>query len=69
MDEEVAGEIVISKNKVQEQADEKNITPEDELTILLIHGFVHMLGYDHETEEEYREMSAIEEKIKKSISL
>ena len=66
--EEVAGEILLSESKIQSQAKEKNISPEEEIQILLIHGLVHMMGYDHETEEEYKEMSQIEKALQEKMS-
>lgn len=31
--------------------------------MLLVHGLIHLLGYDHETEEDYEAMVAVEEKV------
>lgn len=42
------GDIVISIDKVYEQAKEFNVTPKDEFKRLLVHGLLHLLGYDHE---------------------
>lgn len=51
------GEIVICYPRAKKQAKSLNHSLEKELTILLIHGILHLLGYKHE------EMKAIEEKI------
>jgi probable rRNA maturation factor len=47
------GEIIIALDKVVEEAQKKGKTPEDELIWLISHGILHLLGFDHQTEEEY----------------
>ncbi|MDD3591508.1 MAG: rRNA maturation RNase YbeY [Sulfurovum sp.] len=44
------GSIVISETYVREKAVEFGHTPDDELTLLFIHGLLHLLGYDHEVD-------------------
>ncbi len=46
------GEIVISHETAQRQALEYGVSLEQELTRLLVHGIVHLMGYDHELSEE-----------------
>ena len=58
------GSIVISIDFVEEKAKEFNHSQENELTLLFIHGLLHLLGYDHEVDNgEHR--SKEEELIKK----
>jgi len=45
------GSLVISVDRVGEKADELGHTPQEELELLFIHGLLHLLGYDHETDE------------------
>ncbi|MFA7657891.1 MAG: rRNA maturation RNase YbeY [Candidatus Gastranaerophilaceae bacterium] len=47
------GEIIISLDKVLENALEKDIDFEEELHFLISHGIMHLLGFDHQTNEEY----------------
>lgn len=47
------GEIIISLDKVIENATDKNVSFEEELNFLISHGIMHLLGFDHQTEEEY----------------
>lgn len=47
------GEIIISLDKVQENSEEKKNTFEEELYFLISHGIMHLLGFDHQTNEEY----------------
>ncbi len=47
------GEIIISLDKVVQNANEKDITFEEELYFLISHGIMHLLGFNHNTDEEY----------------
>lgn len=47
------GEIIISLDKVTQNALEKGTTDEAELNFLISHGIMHLLGFDHQTDEEY----------------
>ena len=44
------GTIIISIDKVKEKAEELGHREIDELKLLLIHGLLHLIGYDHETD-------------------
>lgn len=59
----VLGDIVISVPKAKEQAEEYGHSFMRELGFLAVHGFLHLLGYDHETEEEEKEMFSKQEQI------
>lgn len=47
------GEVIIALDKVREEAAKKSKTPEVELAFLISHGILHLLGFDHQTEEDY----------------
>lgn len=47
------GEIIISLDKVTQNAEEKGVSFEDELYFLISHGIIHLLGFDHQTDEDY----------------
>ena len=47
------GEIIISLDKVSQNATEKATSIEAELYFLISHGIMHLLGFDHQTIEEY----------------
>jgi probable rRNA maturation factor len=46
------GDVVISYEQVIAQAQADETTPKAVLVALIVHGFLHLLGYDHETETE-----------------
>ena len=47
------GEVIIALDKVMEEAEKKGVTKEHELAFLISHGILHLLGFDHQTEDEY----------------
>lgn len=61
----VVGEVYISVETAQKQADKEKVSLEDELSKLFVHGILHIHGYDHELDEDYRKMHALECKILK----
>ena len=63
------GDVVICMDKIIEQAEEFGHTRERETVYLFTHSVLHLLGYDHETEEDKREMRAREEEIMDAIGL
>ncbi|SDW14274.1 probable rRNA maturation factor [Marininema mesophilum] len=63
------GDIVISLPHAKEQAIEYGHSLERELAFLAVHGFLHLLGYDHGTEEEEEKMFARQEEILSPLGL
>ena len=61
--EEVLGDIIISVDRVKEQAIEYGHSFERELAYMLVHGFYHLMGEDHMIEEEKLRMRAKEEYV------
>lgn len=57
------GDILISLDQAQKQADEQNIDLKCEVLFLTVHSILHLLGFDHETEKQRLEMQALESKI------
>ena len=47
------GEIIIGLDKIIEEAKKKEISKEAELVFLISHGIMHLLGFDHQSEEEF----------------
>lgn len=63
------GDIIISYPRAQEQAEEYGHSFERELAFLAVHGFLHLNGYDHQTEEESKAMFALQEEVLNSYGL
>ncbi|MGY5139192.1 rRNA maturation RNase YbeY [Mycoplasmopsis gallinarum] len=57
------GELVISYEKVEEQAKEFGHSIKREYCYLFAHGLIHLMGYDHEIEEERIEMNRLVDEI------
>lgn len=66
---ETIGDIVISIQRVQEQAVEYGHSFERELSYMLVHGFYHLMGYDHIEEEDKKIMRPKEEKILNELKI
>lgn len=61
------GDIVVSWPQVKRQAVKYSVTPEKELAFLIIHGLLHLLGYDDKTQSQYDKMEKIQNKILASV--
>ena len=57
------GDIMISVERAQEQAEEYGHTLDRELGFLALHGFLHINGYDHMTPEDEQEMFGLQKEI------
>jgi len=57
------GDIVVSVESVARQAAEVGLTTSDELAHVILHGLLHLLGYDHEEPDEEAVMKAREEAV------
>lgn len=70
LDAEPLGDLVICIPVVLQEATEQQKTPNQHFTHLLVHGVLHLLGYDHETNEtEAEEMEALEIAILKKLGV
>jgi probable rRNA maturation factor len=62
-DDRILGEVVIALPTARRQASEAAHSLDDELAHLLVHGILHILGYDHETKGDARRMRTREESL------
>ncbi|WP_163858256.1 rRNA maturation RNase YbeY [Paenibacillus elgii] len=67
--EEPLGDIIISVPRAIAQADEYGHSVERELGFLFVHGFLHLIGYDHQDEEEEKVMFGKQEHILQQAGL
>jgi probable rRNA maturation factor len=66
----VLGDVVLARQTVWREAREQNKTPADHVTHLVVHGTLHLLGYDHETgEADAERMEALERRILKRLGI
>jgi probable rRNA maturation factor len=66
---EPLGDVIISIPTAIRQAEEYGHSLERELAFLAVHGFLHLIGYDHLTEEEEKEMFGKQETILANLGL
>lgn len=67
--ERILGDIYISIDKAKAQAEEYGHSLLRELSFLAVHGFYHLLGYDHTTSEEEKIMFAKQEEVLSSYGI
>ena len=67
--ERILGDIYISLDKARAQAEEYGHSFLRELSFLAVHGFYHLLGYDHQTKEEEKVMFAKQEEVLNSYGI
>ena len=59
----VLGDVIISLDTAQRQADQRKRPLLEEVRFLLAHGVLHLLGYDHMEAEEKRQMTAMTRRL------
>lgn len=67
--EHLLGDIVVSLEKAEEQAKTYGHSFKREVIYLIVHGTLHLLGYDHENEEERKVMREKEERTLRALGL
>jgi probable rRNA maturation factor len=63
------GDIVLSYETLERESIDQTKSFRDHMSHLLVHGFLHLLGYDHQNEKDAARMEAIEIKILSSIGI
>lgn len=62
------GEIILNYTQAKRQAQIIKHTVNDELIFLLVHGLLHLFGYDHEKKPDAKRMFSVQEKITKGLN-
>jgi probable rRNA maturation factor len=57
------GDIVLCYAQIKKQAKLFNQTVEKEFALLLIHGFLHLMGYEDNTDKQYKKMAKIQDRV------
>lgn len=63
------GDIVLASETVAREAEDQALTANDHLTHLIVHGFLHLIGYDHEDDSEALVMEGLETTILHDLGL
>ena len=63
------GDIVVARETLLHEAEETHKTPADHLAHLLVHGLLHLLDYDHDTDAAAEVMEDMERQILKSLDI
>lgn len=63
------GDIIISPEVAEEQAKKYGNSLQDELNLLVVHGLLHLLGYDHIQDDEAQTMESLEAQLLKAWEL
>lgn len=63
------GDITLARETVEKEAEEMGISFETHFTHLVVHGFLHLLGYDHIEEADAEEMEGLETEILASLGI
>lgn len=66
---EILGDIVIARETVEREAAEEDKSFDDHLSHLVVHGLLHLMGYDHQNDDEAEQMEALERKILASLGI
>ena len=69
IEEESLGDIVISLERALEQSEEYNHSFEREVCFLVCHSMFHLLGYDHDTEKNTKDMRKREEDVLNKLNI
>jgi len=69
VEDEMLGDIVISVERARDQAEEYGHSFEREIVYLAVHGTLHLLGFDHEEENDKQEMRSKEEEVMAQLRL
>ncbi|MBP2311666.1 rRNA maturation RNase YbeY [Azospirillum soli] len=63
------GDVILAWETVAREAAEQGKTPSDHMSHLVVHGVLHLLGYDHETDDEAEEMEQLEVQVLETLGI
>ena len=61
------GDIILCVPKIKKEARVKGVSVRDEMEYLFVHSFLHLLGYDHISDRDFKKMKTVEDSIMKKI--
>ena len=63
------GDIAIAPETARRYAKENGRTLDNEIRVLMLHGVLHLMGYDHDSKSDYGQMNRIEQKLRRRLGL
>ncbi len=63
------GDIILAQETIEREAEAQNKTFTDHITHLLVHGFLHLVGYDHMNDEDAENMEDLERKVLAALGI
>lgn len=67
---DLLGDVVISTETAEQEAQQRGVTLKEEMALLLVHGILHLLGYEHEdVPEEAAKMEATQQEVLTRLGL
>lgn len=63
------GDVILARETLEREAAEQGVSVEDHFTHLVVHGFLHLLGYDHMDDDEALAMEGLETQILASLGV
>jgi len=63
------GDVVLARQTVEAEADNANLPPVHHVKHLIVHGVLHLLGFDHESDQEANIMETLEVKVLSNIGV
>jgi probable rRNA maturation factor len=63
------GDVIISHETITKEAGNQQKNVIDHLTHMLVHGILHLIGYDHENDQDAKKMESLEESILSGFSI
>lgn len=66
---QIEGELLFSYDKAKEQAFDRKHSTRDEITFLLVHGLLHVVGHDHEKNKDAKKMFDLQTKVLKKLGV
>jgi rRNA maturation RNase YbeY len=66
---EFLGDIAIAPETARRYAKKNGRSVDDEIRVLMLHGVLHLLGYDHENKSDYGQMNRVEQKLRRRLGL
>jgi len=68
-EEELVGEVLVCYPQAKRQAEELGHSPREEVLMLVVHGILHVFGYDHERTADARRMFPLQNRILKRLGI